>query len=82
MNELEFNQINADKLDSLLYGIDKERTMFSCEKCLGYTNEACPNCGRYRVELYGNNKRVCEKCGWCIDDESYVDVFSEGVIDR
>lgn len=46
-------------------------------KCLGYVNIPCPNCGRYRVELYENNKRVCEKCEWCIEDESYVDVFEE-----
>ena len=25
-------------------------------KCLGYTGTPCPNCGRYRIELYENNK--------------------------
>lgn len=42
-------------------------------KCLGYTGTPCPNCGRYRLELYENNKRVCEKCSWCAEDKSYVD---------
>ena len=42
-------------------------------KCLGYTGTPCPNCGRYRLELYENNKRVCEKCSWCVEDESYID---------
>lgn len=41
-------------------------------KCLGYSNTQCPNCGRYRVEIYENNKRVCEKCEWCIEDDAYV----------
>lgn len=51
--------------------------MTSWGNCLGYTNVPCPNCGRYRVQLYENNKRVCEKCEWCIEDNSYVDVFAE-----
>lgn len=42
-------------------------------KCLGYVNTPCPNCGRHRVELYENYKRVCEKCNWCVEDETYVD---------
>ena len=51
--------------------------MTSWGKCLGYTGTACPICGRYRLELYENGKRVCEKCNWCIEDEDYVDVFAE-----
>lgn len=47
--------------------------MTSWGECLGYTGELCPQCGRCRVELYENNKRVCEKCDWCVEDESYVD---------
>lgn len=47
--------------------------MSSWGKCLGYTGTPCPNCGRYRLELYENNKRVCEKCSWCVEDESYID---------
>ena len=46
-------------------------------KCLGYTSTPCPNCGRYRLELYENNKRVCEKCEWCVEDEDYVNVWAE-----
>ena len=42
-------------------------------RCLGYTNTQCPNCGRYRVELFENNKRVCEKCSWCIEEDRYID---------
>lgn len=42
-------------------------------KCIGYTGTPCPQCGRYRVELYENGKRVCEKCEWCIEDETYID---------
>ena len=46
-------------------------------KRLEYTGTPCPNCGRYRLELYENNKRVCEKCNWCVEDEEYVDVWEE-----
>lgn len=48
-------------------------------KCLGYTGTPCPNCGRYRLELYenSNSKRVCEKCNWCVEDESYIDLEYE-----
>lgn len=46
-------------------------------KRLGYTDTPCPNCGRYRLELYENNKRVCEKCEWCVEDEKYVNVWEE-----
>lgn len=42
-------------------------------RSLKYTGDKCPNCGRVRVELYENGKRVCEKCQWCIEDEEYVD---------
>lgn len=44
-------------------------------KCLGYCSEPCPNCGRYRLEQYENNKRVCEKCGWCPEDNAYADPY-------
>ena len=42
-------------------------------KCLGYLNTPCPNCGRYRLELYENYKSVCEKCAWCPEEEEYID---------
>jgi ribosomal protein L37AE/L43A len=51
--------------------------MTSWGKCLGYTGTACPICGRYRLELYENGKRVCEKCNWCIEDGTYRDVYAE-----
>ena len=41
-------------------------------KWMGYADIPCPNCGRIRVELYENGKRVCEKCMWCIEDGEYV----------
>ena len=44
---------------------------------LRYTGTPCPNCGRYRLGLYENHKRVCEKCEWCVEDEEYVDVWAE-----
>ena len=46
-------------------------------KRLRYTGTPCPNCGRYRLVLYENNKTVCEKCEWCVEDEEYVDVWAE-----
>lgn len=51
--------------------------MSSWGKCLGYTGTACHMCGRYRLELYENGKRVCEKCNWCVEDAAYVNVFAE-----
>lgn len=42
-------------------------------KWLGYSAQPCPNCGRVRLELYENSKEVCEKCGWCPQDQTYVD---------
>lgn len=39
---------------------------------LGYVNKICPKCKRMRVELWSNgNKEICEKCGWCIQDNDY-----------
>ena len=55
----------------------KEQTSDSWGKCLGYTGTACPMCGRYRLELYENGKRVCEKCNWCVEDGIYRDVYAE-----
>lgn len=45
--------------------------MYSLGKCLGYTPEECPNCGRVRVERWSCGKRICEKCHWCIEDEDF-----------
>nr|DAO65501.1 MAG TPA: alpha-aminoadipate carrier protein [Bacteriophage sp.] len=39
-----------------------------------YDTERCPHCGRLRLMIarteYGT-KRVCEKCGWCVEDNNY-----------
>lgn len=42
-------------------------------ECFGYRKTPCTNCGRHRVERYENGKSVCEKCGWCDEDEMYID---------
>lgn len=47
---------------------------------LRYTGRPCPNCGRYRLELYENGKEVCEKCAWCPQENRYVfedEIFPE-----
>lgn len=44
-------------------------------KCYGYCNKPCPNCGRLRLEVYENGKQVCEKCGWCPQNNDYVDPY-------
>ena len=41
-------------------------------KCVGYSSDPCPNCGRHRLERYENGKEVCEKCRWCPQEERYV----------
>ena len=43
-------------------------------KWLGYSSDPCPNCGRVRLERYENGKEVCEKCGWCPQENRYVDI--------
>lgn len=45
---------------------------------IGYTDDPCPNCGRYRVEKWSSGKRVCEKCKWCIEDGEYFHEEDEG----
>ena len=40
---------------------------------LRYTGTPCPNCGRYRMELYENGKERCEKCEWCPQENRYVE---------
>ena len=46
-------------------------------KYLGYSSESCPNCGRLRLENYENGKQVCEKCGWCPQDQAYISPFDQ-----
>jgi len=38
---------------------------------IGYTEDACNNCGRMRVELYENGDRVCERCNWNQNKNKY-----------
>lgn len=50
---------------------------------IGYTGEACPNCGRVRVESWTCGKRICEKCHWCIEDNEYLyDDWDDGLYDE
>lgn len=44
-------------------------------KCGEYTPDRCPNCNRHRVMLGSDNKRRCEKCCWCIEDNNYDGEF-------
>lgn len=46
-------------------------------KYLGYSNKPCPNCGRLRLENFENGLQVCEKCGWCPQEGSYVSPFDQ-----
>ena len=41
-----------------------------------YDTEDCPNCGRLRLMIANTEcgaKRVCEKCGWCVEDNNYFE---------
>ena len=42
-------------------------------KCLGYSPERCPNCGRVRLENYENGKQICEKCQWSPQEQRYIE---------
>lgn len=42
-----------------------------------YVIVGCPNCGRYRVMVGDDNRRRCEKCGWCVEDNNYDHDFLE-----
>ncbi|EEW56920.1 hypothetical protein SCH4B_4388 [Ruegeria sp. TrichCH4B] len=37
-----------------------------------YNGEECSQCGRLRVMLCNNGKRVCEKCRWSPELDGYV----------
>ena len=52
----------------IIYSDEEENSLGECE---GYTGDACPNCGRVRVEHWSCGKDICEKCHWCIQDETY-----------
>lgn len=49
----------------------RELMKINHDKCLGYINEECKNCGRQRVELWESGVKVCEKCNWDQDKEEY-----------
>lgn len=40
---------------------------------IGYTGESCPKCGRVRIEKWSDGLRICEKCGFCVEENSYHD---------
>ena len=49
-------------------------------KCLGYSGEPCPKCGRVRLERYEDGHDVCEKCMWSPQENRYVtdeDIFGD-----
>lgn len=39
---------------------------------LGYSETPCPECGRFRVELWSDGKSICEICHWSIDEGRYI----------
>lgn len=54
-----------------------EMVLAACDRQLNvqespYVGVPCPNCKRHRVEQIGD-KRVCEKCNWCIEDDFYYE---------
>lgn len=46
-----------------------------------YSSFECPNCGRIRVEEYkledDSSVHICEKCNWCIETNSYQDLWKQ-----
>lgn len=53
------------------FGYESEKKEQEKWASLGYTNFACPNCGRFRVEKCANKKHWCEKCNWVVEDNEY-----------
>ena len=39
---------------------------------LGYSETPCPECYRFRVELWSDGHEECEVCGWCPDENRYL----------
>ena len=61
-----------------LHEEDKERDAqhkAQAAKKWKYAEDKCPSCGRWRVMLGSDNKRRCEKCGWCIEDSACDTLF-------
>ena len=44
---------------------------------LGYSETPCPECGRYRVELWSDGKSICEICHWSIDEGRFIMPWEE-----
>jgi hypothetical protein len=56
-----------------MYGVPEELIQGIKTKgpLIGYTGEECTECGRLRVELWGNGDKICEKCNWNQDKKEY-----------
>jgi len=39
-----------------------------------YDANPCENCGRSRVCICPNGKHRCEKCNWCPEDKTFIDL--------
>ena len=50
---------------------------FKPRELIGYTGEACPKCGRVRVEEYTDGTKVCEKCEWNLTINDYDYEYEE-----
>ena len=44
-------------------------------KWLKYSNMPCPNCGRYRLELFEKGKTRCKKCLFSPEENRYVEDY-------
>jgi ribosomal protein L37AE/L43A len=54
----------AEVIDSLTRDQAERERLRAAYGHVRYTGDACPNCGRERLELLTNGKVVCEKCHW------------------
>lgn len=44
---------------------------------LGYSETPCPECGRYRLEMWSDGSCVCEKCNWSTEEARYIMPWEE-----
>lgn len=65
-------------IDSM-YADEEARDKRNAAKMGEYENpdNGCPNCGRHRVMRGDDGKHRCEKCAWCIEDNSYDEEFQD-----
>lgn len=51
-----------------------------------YTGENCPSCGRNRLLKYECGLTICEKCEYCVETKTHIDLedeaMEEGRLDR